>query len=64
MSRGFFEQEPQIKYKYTIWVGSSILAVGYKTNAYEKADGDIKFKVSSGKTKIVPMSSLLSVDEN
>lgn len=56
--------EPEVHYKYTIWVGSSVFASGYDTNSYEITDSGIKFKTTKGKTKIVPKSSLYSIDEN
>ena len=61
---GCKEPEPKIHYKYTIWVGSAVVAVGYDTNHYEATDSDIKFKTRNGKTKVVPRSNLYAIDEN
>lgn len=55
---------PQPQGKYMIWTGSAAFSIGYHTDSYTIADGMIKFDdKGNGVTKIVPMTSVLSIDE-
>lgn len=64
LAAGCEAPKPKSHYKYTVWVGSSVVAVGYYTQSYETTEDGVRFKTKEGKTKIVPTSSLYTIDEN
>lgn len=62
---GCTESQPVEEGKYTIWIGSSVVAAGYDTDEYKK-DGDfLTFTTKrGGEAKIIPMHSLYKIDIN
>ena len=59
------EKEPEVKGKYTIWIGGDIVQIGKQANEYEKKDGMITFRdFKTGKTIIVPFENLGSIEAN
>lgn len=57
-------KKEKIRYKYTIWIGSEIIATGNKTNSFEVGDDFISFLSARGKTITVPKNRLISIVEN
>jgi hypothetical protein len=62
---GCTESEPEIKAKYTIWIGGDIVQIGHQTHEYETKDGMITFRnFKTGKTITVPLSNVGSIEIN
>ena len=61
---GCGEKQPEKVYKYTIWVGSAIVASGYDTDSYERTEDTVIFYKKNGKRVEVPLCNIMSIDEN
>ena len=56
---------PEVKGKYTIWVGGDLIQIGHQTNEYKTTDGMITFrKFKTGKTITVPLTNVASIENN
>ena len=56
---------PEIKAKYTIWVGGDIVQIGHQANEYTTKDGMITFrKFETGETITVPLTNVGSIENN
>jgi hypothetical protein len=56
-------REPKPKTKYTVWVGSAAVAVGYHVNSYEIVDG-MYVLIVCGKKTMIPEQNIFKIEEN
>jgi len=61
---GCKDKSPEIKYAYTVWVGSSVVASGYDTNEYTEENGMIIFVDKRSKKQIVPKCNVMHIEAN
>ena len=56
---------PEVKGKYTIWVGGDIIQIGKQAQDYKIENGMITFRdFKTGKPITVPMSNIGSIETN
>ena len=62
---GCKESTPEIKGKYTIWIGGDIVQIGKQAQEYETKNGMIIFRdFKTGQIIEVPLSNIGSIETN
>lgn len=61
---GCGEKQPKKTYKYTIWVGSAIVAYARHTDNYERTEDTVIFYKTNGRRVEVPLCNIMSIEEN